>query len=182
MRFPKSSPEKKAKEFAGYGILSIDPGITGTGICRWNSLGWKKFEYPTGIETFSPRRFDDWTYTAEVYHDKLKQLADEYDVKRIYCEFPQYFQSAKGHAATAKGDIHKLAFLIGVFAAVAYEIGSEFTPIYVNTWKGQLPKEEVTRRIIRKLPDIRTRLAPESHEWDAIGIGLFAQGFSFDGC
>jgi hypothetical protein len=177
----------------GFGILSIDPGVSGTGICVWDSATWgKKFQVKQGlsfsnhysnpihVENFMPHGYDNWVITCEKFHEKLHTIINRYMVRRVFCEFPQYFASSKGHAATGKGDIYKLSCLVGVFAGCVWEYGGEFNCILVNEWKGQLSKDAVIQRIGVRLPTLGSSgMHIESHSYDAIGIGLFAQGERF---
>ena len=95
---------------------------------------------------------------------------------KFHCEFPHYMTSAKGIAATNKGLINKLSYLCGIFACIALERGILQDAILVRDWKGQLPKEAVIKRIKRIAPNTVRIIHPTSHDWDAIGIGLYAQG------
>ena len=173
-----------------YSIVSIDPGIRGTGLCVWNSSTWGQIvsktnrqinirNLPIHVENFNPRAGDNWMWTSERYHEKFHELVQRFTIRKVFCEFPQFFASEIGLAATGKGDIHKLACLVGVFAGATWEYGGQFTPILVNDWKGQLPKAAVERRICDRLPTITDCFDPQSHSWDAIGIGLYAQGERF---
>jgi hypothetical protein len=127
-----------------------------------------------------PHGYDNWVLTCEKFHERFHRIINQFTVRRVYCEFPQYFASATGHAATGKGDIHKLACLVGVFMGATYEYGGEFHPILVNDWKGQLSKDAVIQRVGDRLPNLRSSgMKIETHSYDAIGIGLFAQGDRF---
>ena len=75
----------------------------------------------------------------------------------------------------ARGDLQKLTFLVGNYAALTWRYGIAFYPWLVNDWKGQMSKIAVEKAIKRRLHDIEI-LGVDSHMWDAIGIGLHAQG------
>jgi hypothetical protein len=155
-------------------ILTIDPGITGTGVIAWNA---DKFKNPEKL-SFDAALFNasakEWEIATQQIANALHRWTQcsLYKVKTIYVEFPQAFQSALGQAAINRGDIFKLVFLIGCIRGVL--IFSEFVPVRVIDWKGQLPKEEVERRCKRIIPEkdwVKT-----THLWDAVGIGLYLKG------
>jgi hypothetical protein len=76
------------------------------------------------------------------------------------------------------GDLVKLAHLVGLFQGVTRSFSAtEFYPVEVNRWKGQLPKRVVEQRIRRTLgAETCRRAGIETHAWDATGIALWAQG------
>lgn len=100
-------------------------------------------------------------------------------IQRVFIEWPSFFGSAIGHAAAARGDLVKLTFGAGFVCGELHSIfGCKTEPILVNDWKGQLPKDEVTRRI-RSIIGVKKcrNLGIKTHAWDAVGIGLYAKGF-----
>lgn len=73
-----------------------------------------------------------------------------------------------------KGDIVKLSVLAGILAGF---VGHTYTlvpfPVGVNEWKGQLPKELVKERVLRRMKRTGQSLQTnQTHEFDAIGIGF----------
>lgn len=159
--------------------ISIDPGIRGTGIAVWDADLWKHRSniYPIQTAVYEPPQDEDWVLATSTLWKWFNTYMDENDLVplKFHCEFPHYMQSDKGVAATNKGLIYKLSFLVGTFNCMALERGIVLDPILVRDWKGQLPKEAVIKRIKRIAPDIEKRVWPTSHDWDAIGIGLYAQ-------
>jgi len=70
-------------------------------------------------------------------------------------------------------DLFKLVYLVGVLGAAALAaVGNLPVLATPAEWKGQLAKDMVTRRIQSALPGCAFR----DHEWDAVGMGLSAQG------
>jgi len=91
----------------------------------------------------------------------------------VVCEFPQYQESAGRSMGWRTGDLQRLTFLTGVFAARLHP--AEFYPVVPSQWKGQLPKSIVEDRIRTRLgAAVCRRLKIRTHAWDAVGIGLWA--------
>lgn len=156
---------------------SLDPGISGTGVAIWKDSEWKdRAALPVLTENLYPSaRCTDWTERAETIGRKLLELFNRYPPLFVYCEFPEFQDSAKGYAVATKGDLQKLTFIVGFFAAMAWEKRAAFVPYKVSVWKGQLPKPVVISRIIERIPGI-SEMKVSSHSFDAIGVGLYAKG------
>lgn len=152
--------------------LAVDPGSTG--------LGWATFlpEYMTvyaaGTHDPSGSNYLERSYNAACW---VRKLILSQGVDTVYCEFPEFFQDARGHAAMVNGSALKLTYNVGQIAMVAMDCNCKFQTFAPTTWKGQLPKDAVEQRIRRYLgEDVCKRLGLRSHAWDAVGIGLFAKG------
>lgn len=156
---------------------SIDPGIRGCGIVIWDDDLWGE-SYPITSYVLDPNIYkSDWVYICADMHKELSKIFNTFNVKKVYCEFPQYFGSDIGHAATSDGKIYKLSCFVGMVMGTIFEIGGTFNPVYVTDWKGQMTKEAVIKRIKRKMPQWETYVPNmKSHAWDAFGIGLHIQG------
>ncbi len=154
-------------------ILSIDPGLNGTGVVLWSADTWGR---PIGEARFIPHHIKpsskNWVENASNMCCTLDELCKQFYISKLIVEFPRVFQSAIGQAASNKGDILKLAFLIGGIRETFPD--AEFIPITPNEWKGQLPKFETIRRLRKVIP--KNRWVKSDHVWDAIGIALYAQG------
>lgn len=163
-------------------VLSIDPGLDGTGLAWWRWEGWKEPEGPFNCEnlygaTREPE-IGNWLVRGQVIASKLRVRISTPNLKvmHIYCEYPKFMDNASGHMVARKGDLLKLTTLVGVFAEMAWERRIPFTLVPVNDWMGQLPFEVMQRRLIDRIPDV-VKLNPKSHSWSAIGIGLHSKGF-----
>jgi|GEM_PF-5125716 len=159
---------------ANSSLLAIDPGL---------SLGWAYWsagkKYPSKCGIIKPhKRFKDFFLeTHSTIHQLGNNIVSKLKPKIIACEWPAFFDSAGGRAAAGSGSVVKLAFGCGQIALMADAFGCEFLPVAVNKWKGQLPKNIVIKRINKILPASRLEyLEPESHMYDAIGIGLHVRG------
>ena len=146
-------------------VMCVDPGNNGTGIAIWNEF--KKENLPVHVKSYSRKTFDD-------YMVLLAELIKEYDVEKVYIEQAAYHGtgSVKGQAAAAKGDLIKLAELIGGFRAICYLSESYVELVPVIKWKGQLPKEVVKKRILK----VWEGCTATNHDWDAVGIGFYLLG------
>jgi hypothetical protein len=154
-------------------ILSIDPGISGTGFALWS----ENRELPLKVGNVYSRA-GTWQTRANLLPGKLdEEIGAQPLLQRVYIEFPQRFNSAVGNAASSgeESDLLKLTYLIGCFGLFFFERRIQTHLIPVNVWKAQLSKEAVIHRIRKRLPDIDT-MKPASHTWDAIGLGLYARG------
>ena len=144
-------------------IITIDPGLTGTGYAIWDKK-WELMRY--GILNPPPL---SWENKAYAIAGKISELCGTYGVNEGAIEFPAFFQSAGGATVAASGALVKLTMLVGIICGTV-----DFKPILVEVrdWKGQLPKDVIIKRIKRILPNCKAK----SHDWDAIGIGLHLKG------
>lgn len=174
-------------------LLAIDPGINGTGWALWRSTGHvapdevgvlrKRFE---GDGSFVPA--SNWLAeqlrvvintrrkTCAVHHSR-NCLCIAIPPMVVSCEFPEFQTGASRSMGWMKGDLQKLTYLVGTLGHMTYMTGCVFEAVPVSRWKGQLPKDIVTDRIIEKLGNKTCeRLGIKTHAWDATGIGLWRLG------
>jgi len=154
-------------------ILAIDPGL---------QMGYAYFpegkKYPTRAGLIKPEaRGEDFFVQLHSTIAQFASLLMKFSPRDTAVEWPSYFGSLGGRAAAGSGSLVKLAFGIGKLAQISEAYGSNFVPVPVNKWKGQLSKKIVEKRIRKILPAARLKkLKPEKDVWDAIGIGLFMRG------
>jgi hypothetical protein len=150
-------------------FMTVDPGLNGTGWVVFQNMQDPRFR-ANGVINI---RNGDWDSRAIDIACEIYAIACELEVRKIYCEYPAYFDSAAGQMVAKRGDLLKLTFLVGCLKGISHPM--RFSLLPVNTWKGQLPKEVVKKRIQRILgDDLCKRL--KSHDVDACGMGLFLQG------
>lgn len=155
-------------------LLSIDPGLTGTGWALW--LADKR---PERIGVIKAGK-GEWWERAQQIADELVALCDART--RVVAEFTEYHAAATSNMGWRTGDLQRLTFLCGAIAGRVYP--RKFLPITTSGWKGQLPKDVAAKRVqaivgahhCRRLglPEIKRR--SDTHAWDAVGIGLWALG------
>lgn len=155
-------------------ILGVDPGLSGTGVAVYD-VEDHEFVSVGVYYTNNANKNDDWNSRAVCLAYDAFWEATIWNAKVVYCEWPEFFKDEKGYAATSKGDIYKLSFLVGALAAYCHKTKStEFRPVKVHDWKGQLPKNVVEQRIRKRIGEDEVRkLKPNSHAWDAMGIALY---------
>lgn len=156
-----------------YHFIAVDPGITGTGWAVFDNLG----DYPIACGVMNKSAKDgDWIGTLHRFVAEMSGVLDKYECSKMVCELPQHFDSALGQAAAVSGDIVKLSCVVGAYATIIWQAKGVFSPVKVNDWKGQIPKDVTIKRINKLLPNLLDRVQPKSHDWDAIGIGLHEKG------
>jgi hypothetical protein len=159
----------------------IDPGLDGTGVAVFTSLPRTK-----NIKVKKPSTSQGFTSSGKHWLDNACSIAAQVDewimevthhsFRLVFIEWPGLFSgSAVSHAAAAKGDLFKLATLIGCISTRLEHAGMLVIPLPVARWKGQLPKDVVRRRISRAYCLKRGERWP-NHVEDAVGMGLAAQG------
>lgn len=144
--------------------ITVDPGLGGTGYAIWD----KNWELITNkvVHVASQTPLEERLF---IFGDVIKRQIVKYDVKLLYIEYPSFFQSSKGIVTATGGGLVKLSTLIGVICGSS---GIKYELVPVTKWKGQLPKSAVKKRIQKILPNVQAG----SHDWDAIGIGLYKKG------
>ena len=144
--------------------ITIDPGATGSGWAVWD-MKWKLLN--NGI--INPDRELEWEAKAYQVVARLGELTELFGCKEGYIEYPAFFQAHGACGVANSGALVKLAWFVGLVCG-----SLSFAPhlVTVGSWKGQLPKKVVISRIKRLLPKVKAK----SHDWDAIGIGLFLKG------
>lgn len=163
--------------------LSIDPGIDRTAVAVWDfhPKVWRSLCKPERVLTI-PGRGHDWVEKAQHVGQALYAMTTGLGVdalRRTFVEQPGFQESREvGRIAARKGDLVKLAHLVGVLHAMTTLHRGVFTPVEVQQWKGQLPKEVCQRRINGKLFPSHSQYPQWTHhEYDAVGLGLFVKGY-----
>lgn len=149
-------------------LVTIDPGLTGTGVAVWDS----------GVLTlaFCVRTDPD----AETLPGRIKHIVEQVRrttsaAHRVVIEQPQTYQgrAAKGDA----NDLIKLANLVGALMM----LGPQHTTLVLpSEWKGQAPAPVVearSRTILSfgelKHVDLAYPKKQQTDVWSAVGIGLW---------
>lgn len=167
-------------------MLFIDPGFEGT--------GWAVFRGITG-QAIKPQPPSEWGVLRVPWRDRgahtperldlmtnaLAQVIDRLGVGtrgglcEVFIESPETWGgSAISLAATMKGDIVKLAILVGGLTTMAHSYGLRVHYTTPNEWKGQLTKEQVIQRLVTQYGQFVKDIS--NHASDAAGMGLALQG------
>lgn len=155
-------------------VMTIDPGLNGTGLAIWDSSSFQKCKTPPyPIKTLVIKKNgSDWRQKVYFYSLNILRLAETYKTDRVYIEDPQYFDSGKGQMVARKQDLKKLVYLVGYMDCMLSGSEIEVNLVSIMKWKGQMPKDVIHRRVLKYLPDLQVR----SHDVDAVGIGLYILG------
>jgi hypothetical protein len=149
-------------------LLTIDPGLRGTGFVVWTRAGT-----PVRAGVLTPPRTYEFQARALWLAFEVQRIVAPTKRDLVICEFPEYQASAARAMGWQTGDLQKLTFLTGVFAGILYP--GVFIPVTPSKWKGQLPKSVVEARVTKRLGrDTIRRLGIHTHAFDAAGIGLWA--------
>lgn len=168
-------------------ILSVDPGVNEAGFAVWAEKAWYERSRPAlPVQAFVLRCRTD----EKAFYERVEDILDQLDVRlrgvkitRLYTEFPVLFGGAVGQAVARRGDLTHLAFSVGMIAEWARGQSARFICYPVYEWIGQLPKDVMHTRVRNTLlryyrpREVDSVLQRPSHHWDAVGIGLYAQGF-----
>jgi Holliday junction resolvasome RuvABC endonuclease subunit len=152
-------------------VMFIDPGIDGAGWAHFRMVKPENIRGALSASGVIPHTAGTWDFNARQICRAFESLHKKYDPTRVVFEFPEtWMNSAKSQAATAKGDLLKLACLIGGMKYIADE-WTNLPPVFVlpREWKGQLPKQVVVNRVARIIGRV-----PVNHEADAIGMAIAA--------
>lgn len=171
--------------------MAIDPGQR-MGLAYWETPKYRKsgplvsgnkMPTPTYLTTLRARDDQDdgsfsWDSMARCQVRQFETFLQRYRPDETICELPAFFVgSATGHAAAARQDVVKLVYLVGGLSAVAMQRGLDFWLVEVNRWKGQMSKEAVKKRLIRRNPDLLNMPEFKGDAVDAVGIGAFKMGW-----
>lgn len=148
-------------------ILAVDPGV---------EMGWAIFRegklHSSGV--ICPDKDQDWQNRMDDLHYNFSKLVEGREVDGVCCEWPAFFEE-RGVVAAREGSLVKLACAVGVIMAVAFQNRLTFRRIEIAKWKGNMPKEAVKNRILKRLGQEACK-GLKTHAWDAVGIGLYVLG------
>jgi len=163
-------PKTKFNTYVSYKgpMLCIDPGI---------NTGYACFPQDDAVpfctNVIKPSH-PNWDIAKIVHFTILRDVFSRNDhkiYKKVYIERPKYFSSHIGQTAADTDALFKLCFIYGGTYAILSSLGYEIVEIPVISWKGQMTKLMVDRRIARAI----NKEYP-NHVSDAVGIGLYVRG------
>ncbi len=108
--------------------------------------------------------------------EMLLAICAKQNVGKLAIEYPEFHGSTGGMMVARRGDLVKLTFTCGFLVGYLCR-HVEVELVTVRQWKGQLPKAIVQTRIRRILGEEVSRQFRNDHEWDAVGVGLYVQGY-----
>jgi len=151
-------------------LISIDPGVRGTGVALWTP---QKIE-PLYTHLLQPDPKLVWSQRMNYICDRLENLLYKYKPKDAIIEQPLFLRSRVGIAAAASGNLVKLAMIAGAIMRVCIDYGCTTNTVLPARWKGRKKKEETEKVIRLLLPDLQ---AKDHNVLDAVGIGLYHKGY-----
>ena len=146
-------------------ILTVDPGLSGTGVAIWDAelfdqgLGYPLYTHSWGRKGATP------------YYKLFSDLLDEYQPERVYCEGQAYMPRGAGLICAKSGALVKLSNFAGAIEGICYAHGCDFVRVMVANWKGNRSKDKIKAMIRTKWADVTCT----NHDWDAVGIGFYAK-------
>lgn len=151
-------------------MLSVDPGIRGTGLALFEQNN----KYPKVVTCLTPEHKEPWEKRFHWVCTMFEDFLIRHRPGECYLEQPTFFaQSKEGLHAARSGDLVKLSMLAGALYWLAVANSIEVYTVLPSTWKWRNNKSKTHDKIRSLLPALTKRY--NEHEYDAIGIGLFAQ-------
>ena len=148
--------------------MGIDPSINDCGVSVFD--GKKCVFYKLLHPTKDSKEFQ--TKSLSLFADII-QLLDQFNVKHIILEIPEYWGTA-GFIARESGSLFKMSFLCGMIYTVNLYGETTVSLITPRKWKGQMPKEVCRNRLkkhyISYIPDF---MKLNHNIVDAIGLGHY---------
>lgn len=166
---------KKVRSKVDHLLIAIDPGDN-TGIAVFSEKNPIPFETQLIKESSKTKKLskdERLKLQSEKFYWYINDLLDTFDVKNNEIYFviegvKHYGGDVKSTAASTRGDLFKLAYLVGSY----FYIGTCFTEhvriVLPTEWKGQMTKDGVKSRVKRRIDQTFST----DHVTDAVGIGL----------
>lgn len=152
--------------------LTIDPSINDIGLAYWYLDKWGHAEAFDGCLKLSVRKSDCMQTRLENVQRIVNDHTIEYDVDRVYIEWPRFMPGYRGMKAANAGHLVLLVAAATSILNLYTDRNIDVTIIEVNEWKGQLSKSLIIERVHKVYPDLAYENITD-HEYDAIGIGLY---------
>lgn len=161
-------------------IIGIDPGVQ-TGYCAFSTRELRivgRKPRPEIVGYTNPPTSLSWeqrvVLTGKIIQEKLISKLPTIGLCQAWIEQPHNMENEGGYAAQKSESFSKLCLAAGlVWGQMARLVNWDVHLVEVRTWKGQMPKAAVTKRLANIVhPDSVPGIS--SHAWDATGIALWA--------
>jgi Holliday junction resolvasome RuvABC endonuclease subunit len=160
-------------------MISVDPGVGGTGWAVWklsdtfktgNLINYGVLHYKNTSS--------NWIERTENIVLQFNHLLDIYLLSEdtVVIEFPNFMQGSGGRMVAVRGDLVKLSVLTGMLMTCILAHKATVQIVSPVEWKGQLPKWVAASRVRKILKSRIGNKKISEHAMDAIGIGLWAEG------
>ena len=159
-------------------FISVDPGLSGTGYAVWTNnrkpmytgiVVPNKSIPKSSLTTLPPR---GQSLYNQLYAIWGAMTINKVNARITVVEWPEFFQTSGGRVSAERGDLIKLTMAASIVCCVAWDCEHTVKMVPPRVWKGQLPKKLVITRIKRMIKGANYN----SHEWDAVGLGLHHLG------
>lgn len=153
--------------------ITIDPGARrtggGTGLAVFDDTEQLR---PIKTICFTNDHQDFYTRVSNLTYKIYRWLVRSHyvDSATIYIEEPKFFSSFKGITAATGGSLFKLIYFYGALYNGLFD-SFKVKPLQINTWKGNLSKEKVAKRV-----ELLTGCEYTGDVCDAVGMGLHLKG------
>lgn len=163
-------------QYVPHYLVAIDPGVN-AGVAVFD-IRTKQLVLARVIKE-EGRTWDDRVmHVAYAIEDVLRLLPLFPHFAKILCEYPAFMPSPGGVKIAKRGDLVKLAYLCGMIHSRMRMLTSTYVRVPVRDWKGMASKDVINGRIERIVSKGERRRSgmsvDRSHDWDAVGIGLWA--------
>lgn len=171
---------KVRRKISPYYLISIDPGLSGTGVVHWID------GIPTYAAVMKPIMRDVREQLKNGEQDlipRARDLARNFILESgafqqrnttVVIEFPEFQSGATREMGWKTGSLQRLTMFIGVLIGMM-PLPWRVILVSPSGWKGQLPKDVVIRRMTKVYGrELLERLDVKTHAWDALGIGHWA--------
>ena len=149
-------------------ILGIDPSLNACGVAivndgklaAWDTLNSSK------MKNIFDTKLAEYANKASCIFSQIKVIVKKEKIDLICLEVPEHF-GVSGYMARESGSIFKLTFLCGMLCSLP-----DIRVFPPRIWKGQIPKEVMRNRFIKKFPDLDIKNL-DHNILDAMGIALY---------
>lgn len=160
-------------------LMCVDPGFAGTGVAVFQLHRDKPRDMAfMAAETIrGSSRSMEFADRFRNYHQVFSELQHTYQPCLTVIEMPEVWSGSEvSVVASKRGDLLKLATLVGVYAGVVVGRGGHLSLPSPQEWKGNLPKEVTWARAQDVLGAKIDSRATSEHACDAIAMGVSVMG------
>lgn len=151
-------------------IVSIDPGLQGTGLAVWERGTLVRADV-LALRSVDAQK--NWAARVDLLIREHMAPHVDAGVDMLVCEMMEFQGGGARGLGWRNGDMQRTTYFIGALAGHFHWCDVILVPVHV--WKGQLPKDLVESRLRKRIPETES-MRVWSHAWDAVGIGAWTVG------
>ena len=149
--------------------MTMDPGTRKTGWCIMDPKTIHIVD--AGMLTSME---DHWLKNCQRIWPKVINVFYKYNPKMFLYEIPEHWKGVQGGSAEESGSVGKLQFFCGGVHALMSPLVRDIRNVTPSGWKGQMDKDMIRRRLMRRMPSQAQNLEKLNHNIvDAIGIAYW---------